>query len=646
MLLKGFIVLPLMAAACASLERSAAAQPFPSDSGVVDVRAFGARGDGVHDDTAAIQAAIDASLVVPKYFWPTRIVYLPAGRYLVRDTLQRRDREGRYQAQLALIGDGPGATTIALPDACPGFGDRARPKAVVFTSSGLRGGAPDAGGKQYLELGEGNDAYANYVEALAIDVGASNPGAIAIDYLSNNIGAIRNVALRAAAGSGAVAIAMERRWPGPSLVTDLVVEGFRVGVSVRHPEYGVTLQRARFSRQEEVAIRNAGNSISMRDVVIEAAGLGVSNDDPRGLIVAEGVRFVPLAQGAVFARNTGYLTLRRPRRAADRRALGPFAQGGAWSGTSVQSAFGSDWCLPDPPPSAANALPPASEWANAVKFGAKPDSPKDAATAIQAALDSGARVVYLPTGTYTIDRPLVIPEGVTHIAGMMSTLTVGRREVFPREEGMLRIASGGSPLTIQHLALDNMARGSQIGVEHTGARSLRLQDFIGGGASVGRAPSGGPLVLENTVGPLHVRGASGVWASQLNVEGQGVLIRNHGAPLSILGLKTEQNATIVETKDAGQTEILGGLVYLVFPPAEVRPVLTNYGSGRVFAAYSESAYRPGAVYLEHMVQIDPRIRRVVVSAEDLPARGRGLGRLVPGRTFGGRHCVAAGKGVP
>ncbi|MET0386200.1 MAG: glycosyl hydrolase family 28-related protein [Polyangiales bacterium] len=611
----------------------AAAQAFPRDSGVIDVRAFGARGDGVHDDTSALLAAIGAARVRTKFFWPTRVVYLPAGRYLVRDTLRSLDPEQHYQAQLALIGDGPTQTTIVLADETPGFHDPRAPKAVIFTTSGLRSGDPSAGGKRYLELGEGNDAYANYVEGLAIDVGHNNAGAIAIDYLANNIGAVRNVALRAPSGSGAIGIAMERRWPGPLLVSDVSIDGFDVGIAIKHLEYGVTLQHVQLRGQHRVALRNSGNLVAMRDVHFETPNVGIINDDVRGLIVADELRYVATDKHAIFARNVGYLTL-GPTRQAPQGQLGVFEAGGTFLGETPLPQFGSEWKLPSPP-RVLTPQRPVQEWANVTTFGAQPYSDQDASAAIQAALSSGAAVVYLPTGRYTIDRPLEVPSSVQHIEGMMSVLTIGNRVAsFGREQGMLRVASGGQPLTINRLTLDNMDKGAQIGVEQLGPRSLVLRDFIGGGVSVCRRELGGPLVLENTIGPLNLSGPANVWASQLNIEGQGTLIRNRGTPLSILGIKVEQNATVVENRDNGQVEILGGLFYMVSPAAQARPALTNSGGGRVFAAYGESAYRPGAIYVEHMVQFDADIRHVTVRAEDLPARGP-LGRISPGRTLRG-----------
>ena len=72
--------------------------------------------------------------------------------------------------------------------------------------------------------------------------GTGNPGAIGIDYLANNIGAIRDVRVIAPTGEGAIGIAMQRKWPGPALLQRVEVQGFDTGIAVANTEYGVTLE--------------------------------------------------------------------------------------------------------------------------------------------------------------------------------------------------------------------------------------------------------------------------------------------------------------------------------------------------------------------------------------------------------------------
>src|SRR5262249_2533678 len=151
-------------------------------------------------------------------------VYLPDGTYLVSAPLLKRYADGRFASGLMLVGQSEAHTIIRLADKAAGYGDPGDPKAVVFTTSKQVDGTPTSGGKDYPRLGEGNDAYMNFVEDLTIDVGAGNPGAIGIDYLANNIGAVRNVTLTAATGSGAVGLSARRKWPGPALIQNLTVQ--------------------------------------------------------------------------------------------------------------------------------------------------------------------------------------------------------------------------------------------------------------------------------------------------------------------------------------------------------------------------------------------------------------------------------------
>jgi hypothetical protein len=54
---------------------------IPADN-IMDVKALGAKGDGVSDDTAVLNAILEGTANT------TSIVYFPFGIYLVRDTLR------------------------------------------------------------------------------------------------------------------------------------------------------------------------------------------------------------------------------------------------------------------------------------------------------------------------------------------------------------------------------------------------------------------------------------------------------------------------------------------------------------------------------------------------------------------------------
>jgi hypothetical protein len=68
--------------------------PFPADF-MRSVKAYGAQGDGVTDDTAAIQAALNDARVDANgqplhndYYGRPKALYFPAGTYLVSATLR------------------------------------------------------------------------------------------------------------------------------------------------------------------------------------------------------------------------------------------------------------------------------------------------------------------------------------------------------------------------------------------------------------------------------------------------------------------------------------------------------------------------------------------------------------------------------
>jgi len=93
------LVLPALVVAAGP---SSAQAPGHARPATVSVRAFGARGDGVANDTAAVQAAVDAAPA-------GAAVYFPVGTYLVDDVQVNRRRD------LGFKGDGAASVLKRMP---------------------------------------------------------------------------------------------------------------------------------------------------------------------------------------------------------------------------------------------------------------------------------------------------------------------------------------------------------------------------------------------------------------------------------------------------------------------------------------------------------------------------------------------------
>ena len=74
---------------------------------------------------------------------------------------------------------------------------------------------------------------------------------------------------------------------------------------------------------------------------------------------------------------------------------------------------------------------PTSDWANIVKFGADPTGKADASAALQAAIDSGAKTVYLPAGMqFQFNGTVEIRGPVERIIGLEGNFHTDGRAVW------------------------------------------------------------------------------------------------------------------------------------------------------------------------------------------------------------------------
>ncbi|MGH6981581.1 MAG: glycosyl hydrolase family 28-related protein, partial [Stellaceae bacterium] len=566
---------------------------------------------GRTDDTKAILAAIAAADAgdTGRTFWHDRFVYIPDGTYLVSDSLLKRDAAGRFGSGLVLVGQSQRNTVIRLADHATGFGDATHPRAVIFTSSKL---LDTGGGKNYRDLGEGNDAYMNFVKDLTVDVGAGNPGAVGIDYLANNIGAIRNVTLRAGQGSGAVGLSLMRKWPGPALIKNLAVEGFDIGIAIAQTEYGLTFDHVVLEGQRSVSLRNEQNALAIRDLTIRRTPHAIVNSGAKAFIAIEDSKI----SGDIV--NDGIVTASDSK--LDARTVTGVLQHGNWTENHSLKQTSRFRDLPDMTQS------PKQGWANILHFGATGDPGADSTSGLRRALASGAATVYLPHGVYAIGDTIDIPRTVRRIVGFNTAIKVlpHRQPHFARDNGMFRIVSDGAALSIEGLIFDNTGMGQQVAIEVDGPRSVVVRDVVGEGVTLlDRKTAGGPTSLEDVCcGLIKIAGLQPVFAEQLDTEGGGVRIQNLGGTLSILGLKTEGINTVLDNRDGARTRIFGGLIYMVRANTDASlPAFRNDNSW-LTASFAEEVLRPDARY--HIYVSDGSR---TIGADRFPERG--LGRIVP-----------------
>ena len=613
-----------------------AATPFPTDAGAVNVRDYGATGDGSHDDTQAFIDALQASSVREES-WHVRIVQVPAGIYRITSTVVKRYREGGYNSGFVLVGAGESSTVLKLDDHAAAFQDPGHPRAVIYTTGKGVAQAPKGG---YAARGEGNDAFSNFIENLTVDTGAGNPGAIGIDYLASNQGAMRRVTVR---GSGQTGISLARPWFGPGLLQAITVKGFDIGIDVGSLNASVTLDSITLSGQNHIGLRNTDNLVSIHNLTVHTSGnasvVPVSNTSPPGMLVIDGANIEP---GGTALSNSGMAYLRDVKFTGPATALGQRVS----ADTPIEGVYQASSRLADASPpwalhAAAEPLPPTdppANWVNIASFlqGANADGmPVNITAAMKAAFASGARTLYLPFGVYVLTANLDIPPTVQRIVGMNSTI-VWRPGADPGADaappGLLRTHNSG-PLLIEKLVFSFPAA-HHIAVQVSGTGPVMLRDIVGLGALFTRDAGGGPLWLNDISGGflLQVSGRAPVWGMQVDSEGGGargglpsIRITNNGAAMWLLGLKSEGNNTLVSSTDGAVTDILG---VLCSPLTGATLPLFQASNARLNATGLELAWSPAATYRGILLQSQGAADSTV-GADRFPPRPQTQGIFLP-----------------
>lgn len=584
----------------------------PKDSGVVNVKDYGAKGDGMTDDTAAIAQAITANIDKSRYR-SNPFIWFPNGTYLVTGPIESRNRapgydEGKvfsagWRSMLVLIGETRSGAVIKLADKAPGYGDAAKPKWIIATGS--------EGDKKDNFGGGGNRAFRHGILNLTVDAGSGNPGAIGIDFIASNRGTVDGVTIRAGADSGFTGIAMTRAWPGPAMILDVRIEGFAKGIALDHYQYGMTFENIQMSGQRDVGISNTNNVLTMRHVQFEGSVPFYTAKGGHAMLCLLDSTLKGTGPAAIV--TSGLVNLRRVTVTGFAKALDDTSkanadvpagvikshdQGFTWNAAGAK-AVPLDLPIEDIP----TVRPgPGAVWTDGGSTG----------QSLQAAIDSGAEWIFLkPVQTVKLEETLILRGKVKLILGLTGCIK------GPPGKPAIRVDEGQTPMVVlEQVYVDGT-------IEHPSSRTFVLRHGDIGG--LGGEGSAGPHGLHATgTGKTHIIDVIGrgydigpkhtFWARQLNAEfGEAPLFTNSGTSW-LLGFKMEAsprgtskdapNSTPSILNRAGQLELFGGLLYTLGSKPENAPLVPAFTNEKGKIAISYRTNGIPATYYKNILRMD------------------------------------------
>jgi hypothetical protein len=270
-------------------------------------------------------------------------------------------------------------------------------------------------------------------------------------------------------------------------------------------------------------------------------------------------------------------------------------------------------------------------------FGAKGDGVTDSTAAFSAAFASGAGTIYLPFGVYVINGNIKVPATVHHIVGMNSIITpapVTRSANFSKTAGIFQTQNTKLPLLIEKIVF-NSTTGLQLAVEDMGTTPLMLRDIVGMGVSFQRDSAAGDLYVEDVSGGflMTLNGAAPVWGAQVDSEGglyrggstAGVRIANNGAPLYILGAKSEGDNILVANTNGAITDILGAFQS---PDGTGTVAMYTNTNSKLQVTGVEYSYLTTNNYSTVLVDTEGAVQKTTL-ATSMPARPGTTGFFIP-----------------
>jgi hypothetical protein len=609
---------------------------FPANA-VQNVKTnFSALGNGVADDRAAIQRALDSALANKK------TVYFPNGTYRVSGKLTLGTDMYKVQT-VCLQGQSQSGVVIRLVDNAQGFGDANVRQPLFSMFEGLYS----------------NTAFHCYVRNMTFDVGSGNPGAIGLQFLVSNAGAAYNVTVRSSDPQhrGAIGIDCRDLFIGPGLIQSATVDGFDIGIAIAG-DYSLTLEHINLRNQRQIGVRNWNCAVAIRDLTIANAPLPVQLTSYVGFFTIVDAQFTggagagPAISNAcqkLFLRNVDqqgytkmvasadsyYIDLEGTARNTIPRALPADLSAthvAEYVSHGVQKLF-------DVPERTLN-LPvketPEPVWDDPSQWVvvSGPDSTFDAGAAIQNAFTTaaaqGKSTVYLKPlkqnwFSYQLKRPIRVRGSVRRFIGMGACIEItdsllnSQNFVFDVDS----LTNNNSPIVFERF-FSTPYHGAYIfnWVMNKTNNPLVLRDIAFNTGDAGwnaTAPGGsGELYIQNVCGSGHsidARRGQKVWARQFNPECFTWAVKADSADVWIFGQKTEGRPVFAEINNNSRFELLGGDFEQSWGNQPVPSSLFSIDNSSASFNYINSVFQLGFGFPVHVIETQAGVTRQLADSQ-------------------------------
>jgi hypothetical protein len=551
---------------------------FPSNAGVINVKDYGAKGDGSTDDTEAFKKAISENWTycggASNNF---RFIYVPNGTYIVTDQIF-------FQRWTTFQGQNEANTIIKLKENSPAFQNPSTPKAVLRCRFIGNACSPFDG--------DNNSSFANYIQNLTVEVGEGNPGAIGIQYNTHNQGAMRDVTIKANDGNGVTGLDISETEFGPGLIKNVTINGFDYGMKTPFNVSHATINNLTLNNQKVVGLQN-GMPLSIYRFKSNNRVTAIEN---RGDIAMLVLIDAELNGGdsrnkAIISSNQGRLNLRNVNAQGYANLLED--QGNTLSSNAITEYLTGEKIAIFPSGEGHLKLPiktappvfyePTSSWAYANP------SENDDTQSIQNAMNSGASTIYFNfTGRYNITNTITIPATVKRIVGANVEIQ-GDPTIFGTTKALFRIeGTTNDPISLEFLRIQAYPLRANA-IEVASKRTVNIvscNNYQGNITNTSEATQG-DLFIEDQVNDIQLTNPQNAWLMHWNPENNpfnpGVstyrtYMTNNGGNVWILGLKTEALSTHVYTKNGGKTEVLGGFFRDFFKLTDIPAFITEESS--------------------------------------------------------------------